>query len=490
MYRRKLLDVGAAAAVAVLAGCNALGGESEETQDAIEAASEDLLAANDELGNQFDSFEFAGDAVSFDRGAVLGPVDSARERLDTAEANARKDESIAEIESLRSFADHLEAMANFGARFARAHETGMSGLDTFDEDYETAIHEFEDARDGSVDAAEDLDDAETAFEEMDGEAMTYIEVTRDSIEDAIATFRELTTGYEFMFSGLVPFARGDRHYEEGDDAFDEDEYGSARTAFTQSQRYFGAVPDEVDGYADAEMPQEAADAVAGIENTARMMAGLSGSRVELAGADSAIETGFSYIGTDRFEDATAQFREADDKVSAARDAFADASSVLSEVGAADAEPLTAIEVANRRDEFDLVESYLETYDHLTTGLVDYGLAFGVFAEGSAAGDAERFAEAARKLDEAASMFGDAAGAIREAEEAAPTDIRETVVDLVCIVEALQEASGLYADGFEALDAGDTETANRKFEAGDRALEQCESDGSADTASVSVRGLRS
>jgi hypothetical protein len=490
MHRRKLLGVGAAAGAAVLAGCSVLGGESQETLDAIEAASEDLLAANDELGNQFDAFEFAGDTVSFDRAAVLEHVDSAREKLDTAEANAQEEESMAEIGSLRSFADHLEAMANFGARFATAHGTGMSGLATFGEDYETAIQNFEDARHESVDAAEDLDDAEAAFEEMDGEAMTHIELNRDAIEDAIATLRELQTGYEFMFSGLVPFAKGDRRYEEGDDAFGEDGYGSAETAFTASQRFFESVPDEVDGYADAEMPQEATGAVSGIENTARMMAGLSGTRVGLTGANSAVDTGFSYIDTDRFEDATGQFREADDEVSAARDAFEDASSVLSEVGSADAEPLTAIEVENRRDEFDQVESYLETYDHLTTGLVDYGLAFEAFAEGTSAGDAERYAEAARKLDEASGTFGDAAAPMRKAEDVAPSDLRETVVDLVCVVEALQEASGLYADGYEALDAGDTETARQKFDAGDRALEQCDSDGSAATASAGVASVQS
>lgn len=482
--------MGAAVGAAVLAGCDALGGESQETLDAIEAASEDLLAANDELGDQFGSFEFAGDAVTFDRDTVVEPVDAAREELDTAEANAQEEESMAEIESLRSFADHLEATADFGARFATAHEKGMRGLDTFEADYEAAIQDFEDARDGAVDAAEDLDDAEAAFEAMDGEAMTHIEVDRDAIEDAIATFRELRTGYEFMFSGLVPFAKGDQRYEEGDGAFDEEEYGSAQTAFTESQRFFGSVPDEVDGYADAEMPEEATAATDGIEHTARMMAGVSGTRVELAGANGALEAGFSHIDTDRFEDATDQFREADERVSAAREPFEDASSALSDVGSADAEPLTAIEAENRRDEFEQVESYLETYDHLTTGLVDYGLAFQAFAEGSAAGDAERYAEAARELDEAARRFGDAAGPMRKAEDVAPTDLRETLVDLVCIVEALQEATGLYADGFAALDAGDTERARGKFDAGDRALEQCDADGSAATASTGVVRVRS
>lgn len=478
MRRRYLIRTGAVVATAAIAGCNALRGESEAAEDALDGAAEDLLAAEDELGSQYDSIDTLEGDASFDREAVDADVDSAREQLDTAEAEARLEETVEEIDSMRSVADYIGAAAASGEALALAHDDVQDGFDRYGEDeFEGAVSRFEDATEAIDTAAAELDDAEAAVEAVDVEALTRLDVDREGLRESIDVARKDHTEYRYSLDGLIPLANGDARFAEADAQDDAEEYGRAASTYGESRRFYDGVSGAVEGYEDAAMDEDARSYVEGLVLLGDGLAALAGSLEEFTRAQARIETAFTYVDSNRYDDAVGSIESADESVSSARDRLGAAGGSLDDLATSDAELFGPIEVENRRDDVDEADAALATMDELVTGLIDYVRGIEAFEDGVDAGDREDFGVAAQKTSEAAVRFEDAESRFGAAEQLAPPDMRDSLVDLVCLAGALAEGSALFSEGYTALDNGDTATANQKFEEGQAALEQCDSDGS-------------
>jgi hypothetical protein len=102
----------------------------------------------------------------------------------------------------------------------------------------------------------------------------------------------------------------------------------------------------------------------------------------------------------------------------------------------------------------------------------------VRSSGTSALEADRYRDAADEYSTAAVRSDDSESKFKEAEDLAPPRIRSDVIGVTCFASALSDGSRRFAAGSRALADGDRETANDEFEAGQTALDRCESDSAA------------
>lgn len=476
MNRRQLLVAGSAVGSVAVAGCNGLvgGGESEAALDAVQAASEDLLDANDALNEELESFGSVETPVEFDPSDVEESLASARENLDTAEAEARADETLEEIEALRSLADYVEAKTTVGERLATGHDAGIAGFDSYGaEEYEAAVDGFEDATSAVDDAESAISDARSAIETLDVDAMTHIDADKAEMRGAVTLLGEFATGYGFIYGGVAQFTRGVDSFGSAGAEQDEEEYGSAATTYGESRSYFEEVPAVIEGYQDASLPEQVAPLLEGLDVLAAGMADLAGALASLMEMLRTFEDALTYLDADRYDAAIEELETADEAVSTSREHLDAGRQELERLQEGDGEVFDVIEVESFRERLDGAGDTLEALDRSLSGLGDYARGVKAFEAGSEAGDRDAYAEAAIEMSEAAEHFGSAESQFKEAESYATGEFLESLVDLVCFSGALAEATQLFAEGYRALEAGDAETARQKFDAGQAALEQCD-----------------
>lgn len=482
MHRRTLLRSGGVAALAGLAGCGAILGESEAALDAIEGAADSLVAAHDELGSQYDEFGRLDETVEFDDDAVREELSTAREDLDAAEESARLDETGVEIENLRAVADYLEALADAGAGLATGYNATYDAASAYgDGEYDAAVSDLGTAAETIDGVSERISNAETARDRIDAGSLESVSV--EDLDDEIEYLRRAHRGYGVLVDGFDRFVRAERDWDAANEEYDAENYGTAADSYRAGEESLGSAAETFGGVEDGDVSEETGSMLASYADLSTAGARVMAVLASLSETMVSFEDASSYLSASRYDDAITSLEAADGQVDSSREALQAASDAVSSLDVDDASTPGDADVEQFQERLDVAGTALDALGHLIPGFVDYVRGLRAMERGVAAGEEERVVEAAELLETAAGHFDDAQTDFSNAEDVATDDFRSTAVDLVCNAGAYRDGTQLYAEAYRAFDAGDQETATARFEEGDRAIARCESGG--DSATVAT-----
>lgn len=187
-------------------------------------------------------------------------------------------------------------------------------------------------------------------------------------------------------------------------------------------------------------------------------------------------TGDTYMQSDRFNDASDAFQTANRT-------FADADNQLiivrdraESLRETDSEHFSNVDLSQQGIEglhLDQLESALDAYIPLTSGMQDLMRGFDSFVSASTDLENERYSDAKDGYEAAIPHLVTAQNKFTDLESSAPNSLQSSIIELACYAGAVADASEHFAAGSEYYANGDTQAGKDEFEMGEEDRTRCD-----------------
>jgi tetratricopeptide (TPR) repeat protein len=186
-------------------------------------------------------------------------------------------------------------------------------------------------------------------------------------------------------------------------------------------------------------------------------------------------TGFTYLQSERYRDAIAQLRKAEETLQDASDLLTVSRTRFDDLDPVLTDELDQVNISKFNEDLDKLERLLPVLitvavgsRYLSRGMLDYQTAQDHF-------EAEDLASAAPKFERAAEDFGLAYSEFKAQEDTAPSEVKSTVIEMTCYSKSLRDGSTHLADGSKAYERGDRQRAEELFDEARTAFNRCNFD---------------
>ncbi|WP_152418561.1 hypothetical protein [Halorubrum distributum] len=340
MNRRTLIGTSVMLATPVLAGCSSDGqNQSEPSGDDSENESEsvnseqgpvgpadavehydkaiELLGKNAEVFNEVrQELLLEGSTVEFSSSEVKSRTSEARSQLDSAEQD--DDGSLSDhIDAMRVLASYQDSLADYNEEYLRLTSLVNTGVDEyFDGQHQSAIDILQEAQ-------EQISPTRSSLEEV-GEKLDEV-LEAAEVADLSDQYKEemLVAGDQFAevqeelawLNQIVPAriaeVEGDRAFELGTNAFDNEEYGTARSHYADSENHFVSAETHLDNLQVQEITSYIEELVSDAESLNCEYRHSSNASDEMVQASEAMENNQSEQANQHIEAANTQLSKID-----------------------------------------------------------------------------------------------------------------------------------------------------------------------------------
>lgn len=203
-------------------------------------------------------------------------------------------------------------------------------------------------------------------------------------------------------------------------------------------------------------------------------------------AMTAFEEADQYIDDEEYHTATDAVGRATSHIETAIEETTIAGATFDEIDAAGLESVDALEYDALSTSFDDFDALLEAMDIFLAGMEQMIEAMVPFQSGLTALQSEQFQTAATEFEAASEQFYRSYTTLDEGAADVSGDYREDLLELACELEALSDATDLFAQGSEAYAAGDYQQGQTHFEDADAVMDRCSDETEGGTAMPSIR----
>jgi len=205
-----------------------------EAEDLMEEAREHLLTASDTFDQETETMYGVSGTVSFDVEPIYTSLENARDDLDRA-SEVATDEQQRVVEVLGSYADYiqaltdtLEAIATVNNHFSTAGSYEEAGR------YESGADELRAASEAVGIAKEHHQTAADIQAELSADALEKNEVAWSEAKVWVGEIGGIITGLSILAEGGIAYDEGAVDFNEGIDAYNDEQYSTASSAFDEA----------------------------------------------------------------------------------------------------------------------------------------------------------------------------------------------------------------------------------------------------------------